>query len=144
MTKTLLRAGRQYICNLHAHSTVSDGSLTPSALVAAYRAAGYDAVAITDHEVLRDHSALSTPDFLVLRGYEISLSGTGDRERKPLCHITLLATPRSHDMVCFDPQRVWGNARSSIPFLTYRGGIWHGTYSVECVNELLTAAQEEG
>jgi predicted metal-dependent phosphoesterase TrpH len=38
--------------DLHAHSTHSDGELTPAALVDAARAAGLTAVALTDHDVL--------------------------------------------------------------------------------------------
>lgn len=38
--------------DLHTHSTMSDGTLTPAALVAAARAAGLDAVALTDHDTL--------------------------------------------------------------------------------------------
>jgi predicted metal-dependent phosphoesterase TrpH len=36
--------------DLHAHSSVSDGTDTPAGLIAAARAAGLDAVAITDHD----------------------------------------------------------------------------------------------
>jgi hypothetical protein len=36
-------------CALHTHSTVSDGTLSPEHLVAAYEGAGFDVVAITDH-----------------------------------------------------------------------------------------------
>lgn len=45
------RANR-YKVQLHAHSTGSDGADTPAALATAYEAAGYDALAITDHNVL--------------------------------------------------------------------------------------------
>ena len=41
--------GRFWRGNLHAHSTRSDGHLSPAALREAYRAAGYDFLAITDH-----------------------------------------------------------------------------------------------
>ena len=43
------RDGLWLRCALHAHSTGSDGALTPEALVAMYAAASYDVVAITDH-----------------------------------------------------------------------------------------------
>src|SRR4051812_32543400 len=36
-------------CQLHAHTTCSDGELTPAGLAAHYRRAGYDALAVTDH-----------------------------------------------------------------------------------------------
>lgn len=38
-----------YKVQLHAHSTESDGALSPINLVSAYEALGYDALAITDH-----------------------------------------------------------------------------------------------
>ena len=39
-----------YLVELHCHSTASDGNLSPAALMAAYEAMGFDAVAITDHD----------------------------------------------------------------------------------------------
>ena len=41
--------GRFYKGNLHTHSTRSDGKLAPEAVLAAYRARGYDFLALTDH-----------------------------------------------------------------------------------------------
>ncbi len=41
--------GRFYRGNLHTHSTRSDGKLPPEEVVAAYRARGYDFLALTDH-----------------------------------------------------------------------------------------------
>lgn len=38
--------------NLHMHTTVSDGRLTPAEAVALYRQNGYDFVAITDHDTV--------------------------------------------------------------------------------------------
>lgn len=45
-------ASNRYKVQLHTHTTESDGADTPAALMAAYEAAGYDAVAITDHNIL--------------------------------------------------------------------------------------------
>ena len=41
--------GRWWKGNLHTHTTVSDGELSPAAAAAAYRRLGYDFLAITDH-----------------------------------------------------------------------------------------------
>ncbi|MGE5750279.1 MAG: PHP domain-containing protein, partial [Gemmatimonas sp.] len=38
--------------DLHMHSTASDGSLAPSAVVQAAKAAGLAAIALTDHDTL--------------------------------------------------------------------------------------------
>ena len=40
---------KRYKINLHTHTTRSDGRKTPPESAAIYRAAGYDAIAITDH-----------------------------------------------------------------------------------------------
>jgi hypothetical protein len=37
------------LCELHAHTTFSDGALTPAELVDLYGTAGFDVLAITDH-----------------------------------------------------------------------------------------------
>ena len=55
--------GQFYKANLHAHSRVSDGGLTPAELKERYKANGYSILAYTDHELLVDHSDLTDPDF---------------------------------------------------------------------------------
>jgi hypothetical protein len=62
--------------NLHAHSTLSDGLLTPEAVVAAYEALGYDFLAITDHEdrIPRHYRRILRrlrPNLLLFTGIEI-------------------------------------------------------------------------
>lgn len=60
---------------LHTHSTVSDGTLPPDALVQAYVEAGFDLVAITDHW------RLATPaprdDVVLLPGAELGFDMVG-------------------------------------------------------------------
>jgi hypothetical protein len=71
-------AGRFFRGNLHCHSDRSDGALSPAQLVRAYREAGYDFVAITDHFEERfgwpvtDTRSLRTADFTTLVGAELS------------------------------------------------------------------------
>jgi hypothetical protein len=57
--------------NVHAHTTESDGHLSPEQLCEVYRRAGYDFLAVTDHDRLTDTTAYSGPDFLTLPGVEI-------------------------------------------------------------------------
>ena len=71
MKKDLLPALPVFKANLHAHTTLSDGGITPEDLRALYKAQGYSILAYTDHDVLIDQSALCQPDFLALNGYEI-------------------------------------------------------------------------
>lgn len=69
--------GRFWKGNLHGHSTVSDGCLPPEEVCAAYRARGYDFVAVTDHfradfgYPVTDTRACRTDGFTTLPGAEL-------------------------------------------------------------------------
>lgn len=53
MKKYLLpEGGSFYKANLHCHSTLSDGALSPAELKEAYKAKGYSVIAYTDHNIL--------------------------------------------------------------------------------------------
>lgn len=91
----LIKGGApQYKANLHSHSTLSDGHLSPEALKEAYKSHGYSVLAITDHEYPCDHSELSDPSFVMLTGYEAYIRSNSecryDRYGEEI-HINLLA-----------------------------------------------------
>lgn len=58
--------------NLHAHSTNSDGRLTPKELAEAYKARGYAFMAVTDHDVFKAYPELCDEEFLVLPAMELT------------------------------------------------------------------------
>jgi hypothetical protein len=53
--------GRFYKGNLHLHSTRSDGTMTPSDVIAAYRSRGYHFVSLTDHFLPDTHFRKDAP-----------------------------------------------------------------------------------
>ncbi len=63
--------GNWYKGNVHVHTNVSDGELSPGEVVDCYKKNGYKFLAITDHSKAADVEGLSSPDFLVLQGTEI-------------------------------------------------------------------------
>jgi hypothetical protein len=65
-------SGRWYKGNLHAHTTNSDGRLSPEEVIALYRDAGYDFLCITDHEVVTQTKAGQDSEFLLLPGAELN------------------------------------------------------------------------
>jgi predicted metal-dependent phosphoesterase TrpH len=69
--------------DLHMHSTASDGVLAPAAVVAAARAAGLAAIALTDHDTLdgvaEARAAGETLGLRVIAGVELS-AHEGERE----------------------------------------------------------------
>lgn len=64
---------RYFKANLHTHSTISDGKLTPTEVKEAYKAQGYHILTITDHNIIVNHSDMTEPDFLMLTGSEINI-----------------------------------------------------------------------
>lgn len=61
--------------NLHTHTTLSDGKKTPQDTKAAYRAAGYDFIALTDHWKYGEGDENDPSGLLVLSGTEYDFGG---------------------------------------------------------------------
>ena len=102
MKKYLLpEGGTFYKANLHCHTTISDGSVTPEEVKAAYKSRGYSIIAYTDHDVMIDHDDLREADFLPLLGYEMQIYEDID-VRMPTCHLCLIARDRENaKQVCW-------------------------------------------
>ena len=82
---------KRYRVNLHTHTTVSDGKLTPQEAIALYRANGYDAIALTDHWQFQA-GGLDANGLLVLSGIEYDTKNTTTKEG--LFHILGLGMSR--------------------------------------------------
>ena len=67
-----------YKANLHMHTTVSDGRMTPEETKQVYLAQGYSIVAFTDHEIIVKHNELSDDRFLALTSCEVAVTEVGD------------------------------------------------------------------
>jgi predicted metal-dependent phosphoesterase TrpH len=68
------------VIDLHAHSSASDGTMTPASLMAAAAEAGLEVVALTDHDTTAgwDEAAAALPAGLSLvRGAELSCTADG-------------------------------------------------------------------
>ena len=89
-------AGRFYRGNLHTHSTLSDGMLSPEAVCAHYREAGYDFLALTDHFLRRygfpvaDTKGFRTNLFTTIPGAELHASVNSQCE---IWHILAVGLP---------------------------------------------------
>ncbi|NWG22734.1 MAG: CehA/McbA family metallohydrolase [Chloroflexi bacterium] len=88
--------GRFYRGNLHTHSTRSDGMLSPEAVIAAYRAQGYDFLTLTDHFLERfgfpvtDTRSFRDSRFTTLLGAELHAPATAAGR---LWHILAVGLP---------------------------------------------------
>lgn len=83
---------------LHQHSTRSDGRLTPEEIVALYREAGYDAIALTDHWVENPEEVIDGMPILAGCEYHVVKSGNVDGFRdsgEGIYHIVGLCCKRA-------------------------------------------------
>jgi PHP-associated len=61
--------------NLHAHTTESDGTRSPQAVIDDYAARAYDVLMLSDHDKLTDTGGLESRGLLLIPGNEISRDG---------------------------------------------------------------------
>lgn len=138
-----------YKANLHCHSTVSDGSMTPEELKSRYKARGYQILAYTDHEVLALHNELCDGEFLVIPGYEIQIYGDMElpKRLRRVCHLNLYPKDVGNNVMPFynesDVMKL-----DNVPDITRAVYVGDGKepkeYSAEGLNRLISKARDAG
>jgi predicted metal-dependent phosphoesterase TrpH len=149
----LAEHGSFYKANLHCHTNISDGKMSPEEVKEWYKSHGYSAVCYTDHEVLIDQSALCDDEFVALHGYEVSIKQDPTHHTgifMPVHHLNLLAEKQDDlRMPRFfkNNPSMPGNARK---WAEEKGQydpddvIDATEYSIEWLNDYLTAVQKAG
>lgn len=139
----------QYKANLHCHSTLSDGKLSPEELKKAYKEHGYSILSITDHEYPYDHSDMTDSDFLMLTGYEayIRKFENGCSEvYTPEIHLNLIAKePHNLAYVGFN-DKYCKYAKDPAVRESFKkvGSQETRRYDVEYINDFVKCAVENG
>ena len=138
-----------YKANLHCHSTISDGEMTPEELKAHYKGAGYSILAYTDHEVLVSHSDLNDENFLALSGYEVQIYGDMDlpKRLRRVCHMNFYPKdPKNCKMPFFNMGDILRlDKQPDISKAVYDGdGNDEKEYSAEGLNRLISKAKAAG
>lgn len=105
--KFVARDDRQFKANLHSHTTLSDGNLTPEQCVEAYKSHGYQVLALTDHEAPYAHHRFTTEEFLMITGYEAYIRPSSEcilDRFGPEIHMNLFAKdPDNQTFIGYDP-----------------------------------------
>ena len=144
--KHLLPPVKQYFKTcLHAHSTVSDGKLTPEEVRDAYRAEGFQILAMSDHSVIAEHQHLNLPDFLMLTGSEISIPEALYVKGEPYT-----VRCRHINIISKDPYRLW--QPMYVPEEQMQTGYYQGTehggmprtYDNDNINAIIDLCNKEG
>ncbi len=112
-----------YKANLHSHSTLSDGVMTPLELKMLYKKHGYSVFAYTDHRILHRHDDLADERFLPIAGYELDFKLKNEKGMNlKTCHINALA---------LDPDK-------AVPI---EG---EGPYDIRVINDAIRRLRENG
>ncbi len=123
--------GRFLKGNIHAHSTCSDGALSPEEVVSLYRSEGYDFVAVTDHFSskygfpITDTTGQRTPDFTTLIGAELHAPRTSLGEK---WHILAVGLPQGFEKTREDETAVElaRRAHAAGAFIAIAHPAWYG------------------
>ena len=79
----LPRDGSFYKANLHSHTTISDGRLTPKEVKEAYNSRGYQILAVTDHRIYRNHQYLDDETFITIPAVEVDINEVSSERLAP-------------------------------------------------------------
>ena len=151
MRKYLLpENGQFYKANLHCHTNVSDGRLSPAEMKEEYKKRGYSVIAYTDHNILVAHPELTDDEFVALHGLEYDITedkGEGEPfHRLKTCHICMVSTnPDYVVQPCFWnswlyqslPDKSIVQRDESIPPYEFQ-------YTPEYINDMIKTAREKG
>jgi hypothetical protein len=112
--------GAWFRCQLHAHTTGSDGEATTTGLVEHYARAGYDVLAITDHWLITEHEPEDgAGDILLIPSSELSARVGEGLEADVLAYgIDELPEPREEFPSIGDAAR-WIVARGGVAYLAH-------------------------
>ncbi len=146
--------GTFYKANLHTHSTLSSGKLSPEEIKEYYKEHGYSILAYTDHDLFIPHNELTDEDFLVLNGYELAvvqdpedtspITGTG----RKACHMCFIATaPDIVTPVCYHREKY--TPKKSLPYksmVKFDPTVpdYVRSYSHEGVSDMMRLGRENG
>lgn len=150
MKKILLDGNaNRYKANLHCHTNISDGTLSPGDVKEAYKQKGYSVVAYTDHDVLIGHNDLTDDTFLALNGYEIEINEPWSKDMAhKACHICFIQRdPDNLKQVCWHREKyLFGNAQKYKDQVQFDENEpdFEREYTPECINNAIKIARDNG
>lgn len=147
MKKILLGKNTFYKANLHTHTNISDGEMSPQEIKNIYMQNGYSVVAFTDHEVFVQHNDLTDKNFLAINSCEFAINEKKEKDFQFIktYHINFYTMNDQIDVVpCFNVNNIW--LKQSLPYVTEKmKEINYPTeYSVECINQMIEQGKEKG
>jgi len=145
-TKYLLpKSEKYYKANLHTHTNVTDGALSPEEIAELYKAKGYSILSITDHNVIMDMSHLNEKDFLMLTGAEYNIdepNWAGKRMWTKSYHLNFIAKRPDNLWQPYLPKKPKENA---LPYLAkVESSEMPHEHRLEDINAIIAEANKRG
>lgn len=144
MIKHLLPPVQKYFkTNLHTHSTISDGKLTPAEVKAYYKEHGYSILSLTDHNIVADHSDLNEEDFLMLTGAEYNINDNSiPTTHHKTYHLNFIAKKPD---ILWQPFAAAQYKEEALPHLEKAEfDDMPRVYDIDAVNAIIAKANEKG
>ena len=148
-TYLLPNHGNFYKANLHMHTTVSDGKMTPEETKKLFQDHGYSIVAFTDHDVICPHHDLTDENFLALTAFETyyntDLFGVMDYDFVKTYHLSFFAKD-PNNVVCPAFSKRYVERAHSLQYVTkeMEAFDFDRTYSQKYLNEIIDLANRAG
>ncbi len=139
----LPQVNKYFKTNLHTHTKISDGNLTPQEVKELYKAKGYSILCLTDHDVVVDHSNMNEEDFLMLTGAEYDITqADGPKAYKKTYHLNFFA--KRPDLL-WQPFANEKYREEVLPYLE-KAEIENMTriYDADAINAIIARANEKG
>ncbi|MBP3633432.1 MAG: PHP domain-containing protein [Oscillospiraceae bacterium] len=147
-TYLLPAGGSFYKANLHMHTTVSDGRMTPEEVKEEYKKQGYSVVAFTDHEALVPHAGLTDETFVAINSYEVATNSgvtPADFRFEKTYHMNLYSKDPNKDVSpVFNMALLWIEKVAQFMSDEAKAVDWPREYTNESMNRLIACAKENG
>jgi hypothetical protein len=143
----LPEGGRFYKANMHMHTTISDGKMTPEEVKEFYRSRGYSIVAFTDHEAILPHNELTDDTFLAITAVEASINDDwpGGHVHNRCYHMNLYAkNPDAVSYPVYDSRYLWPEHAINSVSEECSAVKYRRHYSNAGMNDLIKKANDAG
>jgi len=147
----LSSSGKDYKANLHCHTTISDGIMTPEEIKKNYMEKGYSVVAYTDHDLFVPHLDLCDENFVALSGYEMEFydyDTTEDFSWMRVTHLNMIALDEKIEIQpLFHRKRYFiGNGVQNKGMIKFdeTQPDFERQYTPECLNYVMKTCKDKG
>lgn len=147
MRKYLLsQEGKFYKANLHMHTTISDGRMTPEETKLKFMEKGYSIVAFTDHEIMVPHPELTDDKFLAITSTEIAIDEDKNMDMgfRRVYHLNIYSKDPNRTLFhSFDSNNIW--LKHSFDYISddIKNITYNRKYTTEHINTIIEMANKE-